>query len=102
MTDRQRNGLILLLDVGLLLASLVAIAGIPGAVKPQNTLLGLDLKGGVELVYQGQPTAQTPVVTQEALSRAVAIMRQRVDQLGVTEPQIQTAGNDISVGLPDI
>ena len=95
MSDRQRNGFILLLVLGLLIASGVAIA-------TQKTVLGLDLKGGVELVYQGKPTAQTPVVTQEALQRAVDIMRERVDQLGVSEPQIQTAGGDISVGLPDV
>src|SRR5947209_15170586 len=103
MTDRQRNSLILLLVVGLVLASLVVIAGIPGAVKPQKTRLGLDLKGGVELVYEGRPTPQTPKVTQDALSRAVDIMRQRVDQLGVAEPQIQTTGgNQITVGLPNV
>jgi SecD/SecF fusion protein len=95
MSDRQRNGFILLLVVGLLAASVAAIA-------TQKTVLGLDLKGGVELVYQGKPTAQTPVVTQDALQRAVDIMRQRVDQLGVSEPQIQTAGQNISVGLPDV
>src|SRR5512142_447566 len=95
MTDRQRNGFVLLLVLGLLAASAVVIA-------TQKTVLGLDLKGGVELVYQGKPTAQTPVVTQDALQRAVDIMRQRVDQLGVSEPQIQTAGGNISVGLPDV
>ncbi|MBV9422190.1 MAG: protein translocase subunit SecD [Solirubrobacterales bacterium] len=96
MTDRQRNGFILLLVVGLIAASVVVIT-------QRKTLLGLDLKGGVELVYQGQPTAQTPVVTQDALSRAVDIMRQRVDQLGVAEPQIQTLGGGlISAALPDV
>ena len=96
MTDRQRNGFILALVAGLVAASIVAIA-------TMRTTLGLDLKGGVELVYQGQPTPQTPVVTQDALSRAVDIMRQRVDQLGVAEPQIQTSGgNQISVSLPSI
>ncbi len=103
MTDRQRNGFILLLVVGLVLGSLVVIAGIPGAVKPKKTVLGLDLKGGVELVYQGQPSAQTPKVTPDALQRAVDIMRSRVDQLGVAEPQIQTSsGNQITVGLPNV
>jgi SecD/SecF fusion protein len=96
MTDRQRNGLILLLVAGLIAASAVVIT-------QMKTRLGLDLKGGVQLVYQGQPTPQTPVVTQDALSRAVDIMRQRVDQLGVSEPEIQTSGdNQISVGLPDV
>src|SRR5947209_6597560 len=96
MTDRQRNGLILALVAGLIAASLVVIV-------TMRTTLGLDLKGGVELVYQGQPTPQTPVVTQSALQRAVDIMRQRVDQLGVAEPSIQTSGgNQISAALPDV
>ena len=70
---------------------------------PSRRFLGLDLKGGVELVYQGQPTAQTPKVTSDALSRAVDIMRERVDALGVTEPEIQTSGgNQITVSLPDV
>ncbi|MBV9473019.1 MAG: hypothetical protein JO206_08620, partial [Solirubrobacterales bacterium] len=104
MTDRQRNGFILLLVIGLVLGSLIVIAGIPGTgVKAKKTVLGLDLKGGVELVYQGQPSAQTPVVTPDAIQRAVDIMRSRVDQLGVSEPQIQTTGkNLITVGLPNV
>ena len=104
MTDRQRNGFILLLVLGLVLGSLVVIAGIPGgAVKSKKTVLGLDLKGGVELVYQGQPSPQTPKVTPDALQRAVDIMRSRVDQLGVAEPEIQTTGqNLITVGLPNV
>ena len=103
MTDRQRNGFILLLVIGLLLGSLVVVAGIPGAVKAKKTVLGLDLKGGVELVYQGLPSAQSPHVTAAALQRAVDIMRSRVDQLGVAEPEIQTSGgNEITVGLPNV
>jgi SecD/SecF fusion protein len=96
VTVRQRNGFILLLVVGLLAGSLAAIF-------TQSTRLGLDLKGGVELVYQGRPTPVQPVVTQDALQRAVDIMRQRVDQLGVSEPTIQRTGADqISVGLPGL
>ncbi|MBV9802823.1 MAG: hypothetical protein JO130_06520, partial [Solirubrobacterales bacterium] len=103
MTDRQRNGFILLLVLGLVLGSLVVIVGIPGAVKSKKTVLGLDLKGGVQLVYQGEPSPQTPKVTPDALQRAVDIMRSRVDQLGVSEPEISTyGGNQISVGLPDV
>ena len=103
MTDRQRNGFVLLIVVGLLIGSLIVIAGVPGAVKSKKTVLGLDLKGGVELVYQGLPSAQTPKVTPDALQRAVDIMRNRVDQLGVAEPEIQTTGgNQITVGLPNV
>jgi len=96
MTDRRRNGLILLLVLGLLAASAAAIG-------LKETKLGLDLKGGVELVYQGEPTQQVPTITPESLDRAVDIIRERVDQLGVGEPEIQRSGPDqISVGLPDV
>ena len=44
-----------------------------------------------------------PTVTPEALDRALDIIRVRVDQLGVGEPEIQRSGQDqISVGLPDV
>jgi SecD/SecF fusion protein len=96
MTDRRRNLFVLSVVAGLLLASLVVIF-------TKETRLGLDLQGGVELVYQGKPTPQQPTVNQEALDRAVDIMRERVDQLGVSEPEIQRSGRDqISVGLPDV
>ncbi len=95
MSDRRRNALVLLLVAGLFAASLVVIA-----VKP--TYLGLDLKGGVELVYQGKATAQSQV-NSTSLSRAISIMEKRVNQLGVAEPQIQQYGSsDIEVSLPNV
>jgi SecD/SecF fusion protein len=95
MTDRRRNLFILLLVAGLFAASIVVIA-----VKP--TRLGLDLKGGVQLVYEGKPTAQSKVTT-ESLERSINIMRKRVDQLGVAEPEIQRSGErEITVALPDV
>jgi SecD/SecF fusion protein len=95
MSDRQRHGFVLLLVGGLIAASIFVLT-------TQRTVLGLDLKGGIELVYQGQRTPQSPVNT-ASLNRAVDIMRSRVDQLGVSEPEIQTTGNSlITVGLPDV
>jgi SecD/SecF fusion protein len=95
MSDRQRHGFILLLVFGLIAASVVMIA-----TKP--TRLGLDLKGGVELVYKAQPTPQSPV-NAASLQRAVDVMENRVNQLGVTQPTIQTSGsNQIDVQLPDV
>ena len=96
MTDRRRNGLILLLVAGLIAASAVVVA-------TKKTRLGLDLKGGVELVYQAKPTPAQPKVTQDAVNRSIDIMRERVDQLGVSEPEIQRSGRDqIAVGLADV
>ncbi|MDX6642225.1 MAG: preprotein translocase subunit SecD, partial [Solirubrobacteraceae bacterium] len=101
MSDRRRNTLILLVTLGLILLSLLVIVGIPGVTKSKKTRLGLDLKGGVELVYQGRPTPQQPKVNSEAIDRAIEIMRKRVDALGVSEPEIQRSGADqIAVGLP--
>jgi len=95
MTSRRRNLFVILLMLGLLAASGAVIA-------LKQTRLGLDLKGGVELVYQGEPTPQSSV-TPEAINRAIDIIRTRVDQLGVAEPEIQRLGsNQISVGLPGI
>jgi SecD/SecF fusion protein len=95
MLNRRRNALILLVVFGLVLASGIAIAS-------KKTRLGLDLKGGVELVYKGQPTAQSKV-TAESLNRAIDIMRKRVDQLGVAEPEIQRTGaTEIDVALPSV
>jgi SecD/SecF fusion protein len=95
MTDRRRNTLILLIVAGLLAASAAAIAS-------KKTRLGLELKGGVELIYQARPTAQSKV-TPESLERAINIMRTRVDQLGVAQPEIQRSGpEEIDVALPDV
>jgi SecD/SecF fusion protein len=95
MSTRRRNLFVILLMLGLLAASAVVIL-------TKETRLGLDLKGGVELVYQGEPTPQSEV-TPEAIDRAIDIIRERVDQLGVAEPEIQRLGSDqISVGLPGV
>jgi SecD/SecF fusion protein len=96
MTDRRRNAFILVAVVGLIAASMVVIA-------TQPTRLGLDLKGGVELVYQAKPTPQQPTIDAEAMDRSLDILRQRVDKLGVAEPEIQRSGQDqINVDLPDV
>jgi SecD/SecF fusion protein len=95
MTDRRRSLFVLLLVAGLIAASAVAIA-----TKP--TRLGLDLQGGVSLVYQARATAQSPV-NPESMQRSIDLMRQRVDALGVSEPEIRQSGNNqIEVNLPGV
>jgi SecD/SecF fusion protein len=96
VTDRRRNLFILLVVAGILIGSAFVIA-------TKSTKLGLDLRGGVELVYEARPTPQQPVVDASALDRSIDVMRERVDRLGVAEPEIQRSGNNqISVGLPDV
>ena len=96
MTGRRRSFFVLLLALGLLAASLAVL-------DQRETKLGLDLQGGVQLVYEAAPTAQQPTVTSEALQRALDIMRERVDALGVSEPELlQSGGNQIEVSLPGV
>jgi len=96
MTSRKRNFSIIGLVVVLLAASLYVIF-----TKP--TVLGLDLRGGVELVYEGRPTPQVPEVTAQAIDDAIETIRKRTDALGVSEPEIQRAGEtQISIGLPNV
>jgi len=95
VTDRRGNALILLVVAGLVIASAVA-------VSINKTRLGLDLRGGVELVYQGKPTQQAQV-TGDSLNKAIDIMRKRVDKIGVAEPVIQRFGtNEVDVALPAV
>jgi SecD/SecF fusion protein len=94
--SRKKLNLWLLIAVGVLLIS----AG--WAIYSQPTNLGLDLKGGVQLVYEAQPTPQSKV-TPDSINRAIDIMRSRVDALGVSEPEIQASGNNqITVSLPAV
>jgi SecD/SecF fusion protein len=53
MTSRKRN----LSIIGLML---VLLAGSLYVIFTKPTVLGLDLRGGVELVYEGRPTPQVP------------------------------------------
>ena len=96
MGSRRRHLFVLLFVFGLLVVSAFAISS-------NSTKLGLDLKGGLELVYQGQPTGQVTEVTGEDIDRAIEIIRERIDALGVSEPEVSRLGTDqISVSLPDV
>lgn len=64
--------------------------------------LGLDLRGGADVVLEAQGTPDDPI-TDEKMERAVATIRERIDNLGVTEPVItRQGGKRIRVGLPEI
>ncbi len=96
MTSRTRN-------LSILAVTLLLVAGAIGVILTKPTVLGLDLRGGVELVYEARPTPKVPQVTPEAVQDAITTIRKRTDALGVSEPEIQQAGaNQISIGLPDV
>jgi preprotein translocase subunit SecD len=63
--------------------------------------LGLDLQGGVSVNLQPVKDGEvTSDVTDEQLDQAIAIIRKRVDALGVAEPEVTRQGNTILVQLP--
>ena len=64
--------------------------------------LGLDLVGGVHLVYEADFTANaTGDDKNRDISRAVTTIQQRIDKYGVAEPIIQKMGDDrILIQLP--
>jgi SecD/SecF fusion protein len=96
MSRRRGNIFILLFVVLLVAVSLLVIA-------TKETKLGLDLKGGVELIYQGTPTGQVKEVSGDDIDRSIEIIRERIDRLGVSEPEVARLGTDgISVSLPDV
>ncbi|HAS11056.1 MAG TPA: protein translocase subunit SecD [Acidimicrobiaceae bacterium] len=89
----RRNGLISLIFIVVL-----AIGGIGWTFAADNEpLLGLDLQGGVSVVLE--PTED---VDDEAISQAISIIRQRVDGIGVAEPEITRQDDAIVVQLPGI
>lgn len=63
--------------------------------------LGLDLQGGMYLAYTVEPTPGLD--TDEALDQALEIIRNRIDEFGVSEPSITRQGSDrIIVQLPGV
>ncbi len=80
--------------------TLLAIAGIAYTVVGGNSpLLGLDLQGGVSVVLEPAPGQD---FDDAALDEAVDIIRNRVDGLGVAEPEITRDGQTVLVQIPGV
>ncbi|HVL63594.1 MAG TPA: protein translocase subunit SecD, partial [Actinomycetota bacterium] len=84
----------------LLVLSVLAGAGALVLTKPAR--LGLDLRGGTQIVLEAKETADR-ALTEDTLVRTVEVLRRRVDQLGVSEPSLQRSGAErIIVELPGV
>src|SRR2546423_15387261 len=93
MSERRRSLLILLAVVALMVGAAVAVA-------TKTTKLGLDLQGGVQLIYQAKPTPQQPTVTAGAMQRAPDLMRPRGDAVGGAGAALPASGQDPPQGGP--
>ncbi|HYF44741.1 MAG TPA: hypothetical protein VD926_00935, partial [Acidimicrobiales bacterium] len=80
---------------------LLTIAGLVYTGLAGNSpVLGLDLQGGVSVVLQ--PTEDLPEGSEDSFDQAVEIIRDRVDALGVAEPEISRQGDTVLVQLPGV
>ena len=97
----RRNSFIILGFVAVLVVVAAYMIFVRQPVS-QATQLGLDLSGGVSVQLEGYQDDGSEV-TREEMDQAVEVIRQRVDSLGVTEPEIQVQGQDqVSVNIPGI
>jgi preprotein translocase subunit SecD len=78
----------------LLVASGAFVANVLAGNTPS---LGLDLQGGASVTMKPVGTYDP-----EAPNVAVDIIRQRVDSIGVAEPEIQRQGDNVVVNLPGV
>lgn len=89
---RKQQGRLL---VGFLIVTVLVVGA--SLIAGQRPQLGLDLKGGVSVVLK--PTTETQPDT---LDRAIEIIRNRIDSLGVAEPEITRQGSNILVQIPGV
>lgn len=82
----------------LVIIVLVAAAALLYTLAAGNKpLLGLDLQGGVSVVLK--PVQQ---VDNDTIDQAITIIRQRIDAIGVAEPEITRQGSNILIQIPGV
>ncbi len=99
------RGLVILLFVfgtAFFLAPLM-VDGLPSWWAKQKVNLGLDLKGGMQIILEVD-TSKLPASSKAgAVDNNIEVIRNRIDQYGVAEPIIQKQGEDrIVIQLPGV
>jgi preprotein translocase subunit SecD len=97
----RRNNLIVLALVVVLLGVAAYFIFFSEPVT-QSTQLGLDLQGGVSAQLEGTQTGGGKV-TREEIQQAADLIRQRIDRLGVAEPDVRVQSEDqVVVQIPGV
>ena len=87
----------------LLVISLLATAVWQCYPLDQKIKLGLDLKGGMQLVLQVDMAKVPENQREDVTERVASVIRNRIDEFGVVEPEISTQGKDqVIVKLPGV
>jgi len=83
--------------ISILLLAIVGFAGVAVVQGATSFKLGLDLQGGTSVTLQPRiGAADSGKVTSEAIDQAVAIIRQRVNSLGVAESEVSAQGSGVN------
>ncbi len=81
---------------------LAAVVGAAVLIVTRPARLGLDLRGGTQIVLEAKDT-DTLTVDGDTVDRTLEVLRRRVDQLGVAEPTLQRSGDRrVIVELPGV
>ncbi len=98
----RKNNIVLLIIIAIFVLTLCIMFPIDsGLLGGKDVRLGLDLKGGVHLVYQADFSQNTTTDAQAAMDRTILTIERRIDTFGVTEPVVQQLGADrIMIQLP--
>src|SRR5215468_5161296 len=83
----------------MLSVTVVVIVGtfVATLLSSNRPVLGLDLQGGISIVLF--PVKGSDLSTLDA---AVSVIRNRVDGLGIAEPEVNRQGNTIVIDLPGV
>lgn len=105
---RRNNKLVFILMIAIIaLTAFIALNGLNlGAYSIESVAdsmkLGLDIKGGVVVVYEAQ-TDETGTDLLRTMNQAKSVMSNRIDEFGLTEPNITIQGEDrIRIELPGV
>jgi preprotein translocase subunit SecD len=91
--------LFIVLVAAILCAAVFLAKPVAGKLQGQ---LGLDLRGGVHVLYKAVPSEGAPV-TDDAIDKLIGVFRNRIDAYGLTEPLFQKQGSDrVVVELPGV
>jgi preprotein translocase subunit SecD len=83
--------------LAILALGLVAMTGLVFVQDAESVKLGLDLRGGTSVTLQPRiAPGEEGTITNEAIDQAVAIIRQRVNSLGVAESEVAAQGTGTS------
>lgn len=104
MNNFEREELIKrLLDEASFANNMQVLAQYHGYALITNLKLGLDLRGGSQLVLQALPSKQVPEINPEVMRGVETVINNRINSLGVSETLVQRSGKDrLIVELPGV